>query len=334
MADGRPESAGVVPSAPSELAWLLTLLVSARPYAKPAVVELDQSLLPGVSEHQAPFRERFAALWQDELEDELDGVPEVVYLAGATGTLLSEDPKPFLAAVARLGGADPIKLRLLGESEADGAAIQRRIDRLRDDAGLRETYLAFLGEVWSLAAETWRKEGLKRVRTACREWERRLATATPVEELLSPRHPLVRSPDRVRIQAALPSFVVSPLFFCMSGGLFADAGGYLHIGVPASDLHPVRQERDAVFVAGHFRVLAEPTRARLFISILSTPGSVSELAAGLRLPQSSVSDHLAVLRRAGLLEARRSGSRTVYTTSIRRVERLFDEARATLTNWE
>jgi DNA-binding transcriptional ArsR family regulator len=327
---GLPDCVGVVPSAPSELAWLVTLLVSSQPFAAPAVKELDQSLLPGVSGHKAALRDRFVEIW----DDGLDRAPELVFIASATGTLLSEDPKPFLAALARLGTRPPARLRLLGESEAEAAVIQRRIDRLREDAGLRESYLAFLGAVWSLAAETWRKEGLKRVRTACREWERRLAGAAPVDQLLSPRHPLTRSPERGRIQAELPAFVVSPLFFCMSGGLFADAGEYLHIGVPASDLHPVRRERDAAFVAGHFRALAEPTRARLFISILSTPASVSELAAGLRLPQSSVSDHLAVLRRAGLLEARRSGARTVYTTSIRRVERLFEEARSTLANWE
>jgi DNA-binding transcriptional ArsR family regulator len=330
IADGRPECLDVAPSAPSELAWLVTLLVSSRPYAVPAVGELDQSLLPGLRSHQAAFRERFPTIWNDGI----DRVPELGYLAVATGTLLSEDPKPFLAALARFGKSESLKLRLLGESEGEAAAIQRRIDRLRGDGGLRESYVAFLGEVWSVAAEAWRKEGIKRVRNACREWKRRLADGTPVEELLPPRHPLTRSPDRERIQAALPAFVVSPLYFCMSGGLFGDAGDYLHVGVPASDLHPVRQERDAAYVAGRFRVLADPTRARLFISILSSPASVSEVAAGLRLPQSTVSDHLSVLRRAGLLEARRSGARTIYSTSVRRVERLFEEARATLAIWE
>jgi DNA-binding transcriptional ArsR family regulator len=330
IAAGGPECVGIVPSAPSELAWLATLLVSSRPYAAPALAELDQALLPGLGSRQAVLRERFAAAW----DDGVDGVPELLFLAAATGTLLSEDPKPFLAAVARLGSREPVELRMLGEREAEADAIRGRIDRLRADAGLRESYIAILGDVWTLAATTWRMEGLKRVRNACREWERRLAGPAPVEQLLSPRHPLARTPDRGRILAEVPSFVVSPLFFCLSGGLLTDSGEYLHIGVPASDLHPIRRERDAAFVAGRFRVLAEPTRVRLYISILSAPASVSELAAGLRLPQSTVSDHLSILRRAGLLEARRSGARTVYATSLTRVERLFEEARATLAIWE
>lgn len=327
---GLPTCAGVVPSAPAELAWLATLLVSTRPFAVPAVAELDQALLPGIARLQPGFRERFAATW----DDGLDGAPELLFLAAATGTLLEEQPEPFLAALARLGELEPIELRLLGEDAAKAAAIRSRVGRLRGDRRQRDRHLEILGEVWKLAAEAWRKEGLGHIRTACREWRRRLAGSAPIEELVSPRHPLARMPDRERIQAEVPSFVVSPLYFCMSGGVLADAGGYLHVGVPASDLHPVRRERDAAFVAGRFRVLAEPTRARLFISILSSPASVSELAETLRLPQSTVSDHLSVLRRAGLLEARRSGARTVYSSSVRRVERLFNEARATLAIWE
>jgi DNA-binding transcriptional ArsR family regulator len=327
---GRTTCLGVVSSAPAELAWLATLLVSARPYAAPAVAELDRALLPGIGRHQSGLRERFAAIW----DDGLDGVPELVFLAAATGTLLEEQPEPFLEALAGLGEREPFAPRLLGETATEAAAIRRRVARLREDRRQRDRQREFLGDVWSLAAQQWRKQGAGHVRTACREWQRRLAGPLQIEELLSPRHPLARIPDRERIQAEVPSFVVSPLYFCMSGGILADTGDHLFVGVPASDLHPVRRERDAAFVAGRFRVLAEPTRARLFIAILSAPASVSELSATLRLPQSTVSDHLSVLRRAGLLEARRNSSRTVYSTSVKRVERLLEEARATLAIWE
>ena len=321
----------VAPSAPTELAWLTTLLVSGQPYADPAVAELERALLSGVGGHRRSLAESWAAIWSDGL----DGSPELVFLAAATGTLLEEDPAPFLAAVGRLGSGVPIRLRLLGEGEADADAIRGRVIRLESDAPLRARYQELLARVWELAAETWRREGAGRVRLACGEWERRVGGGVPIDLLLSPRHPLVRAPERGRhLLDEVPDFVVTPLYFCMSGGLLADTGAYLHLGVAASDLHPIRRERDAAYIAGRFRVLAEPTRARLYLQLLSTPASVSDLAQTLALPQSTVSDHLAVLREAGLLDARKSGARTLYSSSVGRVERLFQEARATLAIWE
>jgi hypothetical protein len=46
---GRPTCRVVAPSAPSELAWLLNLLVQTARYAEPALAELHASLLPGVN---------------------------------------------------------------------------------------------------------------------------------------------------------------------------------------------------------------------------------------------------------------------------------------------
>jgi DNA-binding transcriptional ArsR family regulator len=321
----------VAPSAPAELAWLTTLLVSTRPYAEPAAAELERALLPSVGGRRSILSESWAATWQDGQ----DGAPELVFLAAATGTLLGESPEPFLAGLADLGEGEPIRLRLLGEPDADAEAIRRRIARLENDAQLRARYRELLERVWDLAADAWRREGASRVRVACAEWERRVRGGAPIEQLLSPRHPLLRTPDGGRrLLDEVPDFVLSPLHFCMSGGVLADAGEYLHLGVPASDLHPIRRERDAAYVAGRFRVLSEPTRARLFLQVLSAPASVTDLAESLQLPQSTVSDHLAVLRRAGLLESRKSGVRTLYSSSVGRVDRLFEDARATLAIWQ
>jgi ArsR family transcriptional regulator, arsenate/arsenite/antimonite-responsive transcriptional repressor len=56
-----------------------------------------------------------------------------------------------------------------------------------------------------------------------------------------------------------------------------------------------------------FRALADPTRLRILH--LLTPGElcVCDLVAVLRVPQPKVSRHLAYLRRAGLVKARRAG---------------------------
>jgi DNA-binding transcriptional ArsR family regulator len=51
-------------------------------------------------------------------------------------------------------------------------------------------------------------------------------------------------------------------------------------------------------------------------------------------PRRKRSGHLKVLREAGLVQARRSGSRTVFVDSRKRIERLLEDARATLARWD
>jgi ArsR family transcriptional regulator, arsenate/arsenite/antimonite-responsive transcriptional repressor len=56
-----------------------------------------------------------------------------------------------------------------------------------------------------------------------------------------------------------------------------------------------------------FRALADPTRLRILHLLTSGELCVCDLAAVLRVPQPKVSRHLAYLRRAGLVSARRAG---------------------------
>jgi len=59
-----------------------------------------------------------------------------------------------------------------------------------------------------------------------------------------------------------------------------------------------------------------------------------ELARTLRLSQATVSGHVKVLRNAGLVQHRRVGSRTVLVASRKRVERLLEDARRTISRWD
>jgi DNA-binding transcriptional ArsR family regulator len=120
----------------------------------------------------------------------------------------------------------------------------------------------------------------------------------------------------------------------MSGGPVADLGDFVHIAVPASDLHPVRKVRDALFVADRLRVLAEPTRVHILIQLFSAPAGVMDVARALRMSQPTVSGHIKMLRNAGLIQARKAGARTVFIASRKRVERLLEDARATMARWD
>lgn len=58
--------------------------------------------------------------------------------------------------------------------------------------------------------------------------------------------------------------------------------------------------------------LSDPTRRALFEKIRARPRSVGELASELPVSQPAVSQHLRVLREAGLVEWQALGTRRVY----------------------
>ncbi len=63
-------------------------------------------------------------------------------------------------------------------------------------------------------------------------------------------------------------------------------------------------------------VLADPTRRQVFERLRGGPRPVNLLAAGLLVSRPAVSQHLKVLKNAGLVEERSEGARRIY--SVRR----------------
>jgi DNA-binding transcriptional ArsR family regulator len=61
-----------------------------------------------------------------------------------------------------------------------------------------------------------------------------------------------------------------------------------------------------------FSALADPTRRRVLEGLRGGARSVGDLTAALPVSQSAVSQHLRVLREAGLVSDRRAGTRRLY----------------------
>ena len=70
---------------------------------------------------------------------------------------------------------------------------------------------------------------------------------------------------------------------------------------------------DANGVAPAIEALADPTRRAVFERLRAGPLAVGELAAGLPVSRPAVSQHLRVLKEAGLVSDRRSGTRRLYS---------------------
>ena len=58
--------------------------------------------------------------------------------------------------------------------------------------------------------------------------------------------------------------------------------------------------------------LADPTRRQIFERVAQRPSSVGELAGALPVSRPAVSQHLKVLRQAGLVSDRPAGNRRIY----------------------
>ena len=61
-----------------------------------------------------------------------------------------------------------------------------------------------------------------------------------------------------------------------------------------------------------FAIIAEPNRRAILGLLASSEQSVGEMEQRLRMPQTSVSKHLRVLRDAGFVESRVEAQRRVY----------------------
>jgi DNA-binding transcriptional ArsR family regulator len=70
--------------------------------------------------------------------------------------------------------------------------------------------------------------------------------------------------------------------------------------------------------------LGDPTRRQIFESLKTGPRSVGELAEGLPVSRPAVSQHLRVLKAAGLVSDRKDGTRRVYRIEPEGVARVRD----------
>jgi ArsR family transcriptional regulator len=92
---------------------------------------------------------------------------------------------------------------------------------------------------------------------------------------------------------------------------------------PAPDASPALQE----FKAQFFKALAHPLRIRILELLRGGERSVQEIQAALDLDQSTVSQHLAVLRARNVVVSRKEGSTVRYAVRDRQLGELLDVAR-------
>lgn len=84
-------------------------------------------------------------------------------------------------------------------------------------------------------------------------------------------------------------------------------------------LHAAAVAEDRIFQA-----LADPSRRRIFESLTRGEAAVKDLTARFRISQPAVSQHLAALKEAGLVNGRREGRCVYYRVDPEGLKPLID----------
>jgi DNA-binding transcriptional ArsR family regulator len=293
----------VLASAPVEVAWLIhAALTGSRetPLGDDLRVDLE-------------------AFW----EDGLAFWNEILLVAQRTGTFAESELEPLLDAAAR--GVPDGPLGLETETEAERAAMAARVERLSGDREFRRRWIKLLRRTWAAGAPSvFDREARDRTIQA---WRARLADGASPLDLLNSKHIARREAYRPMAEAAIRrgEVVLSPTA-CCDGGHLVGLPGLMSIAAPGGELDSLELRRFfAGEVATRLKVLADPTRVALLSQLVSEPMTVTELAEAFDLAQPTVSVHMRQLREAGLVEARKEGTRTIYSATGDRVQRLLDE---------
>lgn len=324
-ADGERRSARrleVRPSAVSELAWLQYNLAEDKDI-------LDVPGLDGFRQAAPGLARELADLWGDGF----GCLPEVTVLAARIDALLTDEADTFLQGLQRAAYSDAIGLELLSESPEDRDATLARLARLRRDSDSLRRFTSVSSRMWELVREEWETHGRQAVAEACSLWTDRIARGATVRDLLPEVHPLKRPhhEKHLALMERRPAVVISPLYFAAYGGFFIDLTSYVHVGTPAGPIDAERQRRkEAELVAANLKVLSDGTRVALLRHLTAEPATVMDLARRFRLAQPTVSNHVRMLRDAGLLDATRDGARVLYRAPRQRVAQLLAETQRLL----
>ena len=311
----------VRPSSPVELCWVLhAALREDFRGGHPALRTL-------FDEHPA-LLEHAAAFWRDGASPGL-GFLELLVLAHDNDALFDLDPGELLSKIDGANAPASPRLSLASESEADRLVLLDRLARLRRAKRLRHDYATLLHAVWTAVGPTWEQTGRRAVEAVCADRREQVARGAPWPEVA--RSECDIGDLMSRLVAGLGpdgELCVVPAFFTHKG-LVLDLPGLVLVGVRADPSSPEGRFRTQL-LARRLKTLADPTRLGIVDQLVSGPRTVTELARHFGVAQPTVSNHVKLLREAGLVTDVRVGPRRQLALDPATVEELLDHLRAML----
>ncbi|HWG74990.1 MAG TPA: metalloregulator ArsR/SmtB family transcription factor [Acidimicrobiales bacterium] len=282
-------------SAAVELEWALT--AAGRPD-----YQRDHAALAAVYTAMPRLRERVRSFWDGDGTSSCGCFLELLVLAHHGSLLLSTDAGVLIDRLDDLCTTAPHDLTLASETSEDRATVLARLDHLRSSPTLRRRYVKLIGDVWEAVRSTWEQDGRPAVESAVAARRRLLTKGAPWPEVASGGYSVNGLMEQL-VEAMRPDdhLVVVPAYFNHKG-LLVELPGVVVVGV-SSQPSAIDARARTEALARRIKILGDPTRLAILDTLTTTPRTVTELAATFQLAQPTVSNHVKMLRDAGLVGA-------------------------------
>jgi len=301
----------------TELDWVL--LAASEP-----AFRRDHATLGRIYAESPRLGERVRDFWDTPESTDCGGSMELAILAHHGGILFSLDAEELLDRLEPLCADAPAELRLASETPRDREAMRARLARLRSSADARRAYVELMRDVWAAVRPDWVRNGRRSVEAA-------VAARRDVQHRGAPWEEIARSTYRPGgrvlddLVASLPSggvVAVVPAYFAHLGSL-VDLPGMVMIGVRAEGSGAEARARTEN-LARRLKTISDPTRLAIVEVLRASPSTVGELAELFALAQPTVSNHVKILRDAGIVANATRGGRRELVLEHGALDELLD----------
>ena len=291
--------------------------------------KLDHPTLEAVYGAHPDLVQRVAGIWTDP-QSESCCFMEMAVLGYRGGHLFTLDADAFIDDLERmcsLPAPDADEFPLQSEHGDDREAILRRLELLREDAELRQRYVTLMRDLWDVLRPDFDRFGRSIVESSISSKTDFLAKGGDWRDVVG--HTCDFNGVRDQIAAAMGEdgeIVIVPAFFTHVSLIF-DLPGTFIIGIRPDATAADARARTEV-LARRLKAISDPTRLAIVDTLRRGPRSVTELAEIFGVAQPTVSNHVKLLREAGLVIDTRDGTRRKLTVQTE----VADELLANLTH--
>lgn len=271
----------------------------------------DHSILGAIYERHGDLQDRVRAMWGPGERVSCGGFLELMVVAHHGGLLFSTDADTLIDRLDELCLTVPgtsEDLPLLSENPEDRDAVWLRLARLKESSDLRQRYIALVRDVWDAIRPDWEVSGRRAVEAAIASRREMVAKGAHWHELGRDGYEFGDLFERLVADLGPDgAIVVVPAFFTHCG-LLVDLPGVVVLGVRTDTTGAEARARTAA-LARRLKAISDPTRLAMLDALRREPRTATDLATAFSLAQPTVSNHVKVLRDAGLVSDVRDGTR-------------------------
>ncbi|HEY3811132.1 MAG TPA: winged helix-turn-helix domain-containing protein [Acidimicrobiales bacterium] len=257
---------------------------------------------------------------------------EAFVAADRGGALFENDPDRLWAGLAAGLTGPPRFEALVSETPEDRARFRARLARLHAEPDLRAGWLALLQDSWAALAAGWQGEGRQVAESLVWAVRDKVPEAGSYADLVS----IAQGCDfggllpRLVGEATAAGQEVALLPTWMGRNSFVVSLPDRLLWGPPAPVRPSGPSAETRERARRHKALGDPTRLAIFEAAAHRARTVGELARELGVAQPTVSNHVRILRDAGLLDQEKGGGRRL-APDLDRFHRLLEDSRRAVT---